>query len=257
MINWSCRALELAAEMTERFYLPANLNCRELQLEGAEAHHLIHVLRAKTGQDIIVFDGAGQAADATVVEIARSSARLRILSVRTESDNAHISVTLATAVPKGDRFRWLIEKATELGVERVIPLMTERSVVDPRQTKLDKLKQTVVAACKQCGRNRLMQIENVMSWNSFVSSRVLEQKLLVAHPVGNQPAPQKFNEIAVANQEIVIVVGPEGGFTENEIQTLIQHGAQLVDLGPRILRIETAAISLIAWLNYCVHSSGC
>ena len=243
--------------MPERFYLPADLNCSELQLDGSEAHHLIHVLRARTGQEIIVFNGTGQVADATVVEVSRRSARLRISKSRTESDATGIRVTLATAVPKGERFRWLIEKATEMGVERVIPLMTERSVVDPRQSKLEKLKQTVIAACKQCGRNRLMLIEDVASWNSFINNTTPAHKLLVAHPGENQSITQMRSQFALPNQETVVVVGPEGGFTEDEIRMLEERDAQLVDLGSRILRIETAAISLIAWLNFCVDRAEC
>ena len=154
-------------------------------------------------------------------------------------------LTIATAVPKGDRFDWLIEKATELGVSQLIPLTTSRSVVDPRTSKLDKLRQTVVAACKQSGRNHLMEIGSVTSWPDFIRQFVPDHTVLIAHPQGEL---LESIEPVLANQEktLLVAIGPEGGFSDVEIQLALRAGAKAIQLGSKILRIETAAIGLAA-----------
>src|SRR5690606_38633593 len=140
------------------FYLPESLDRPELTLTGSEAHHLSHVLRLGPGAIVTLFDGEGNEAVAEVISTGKRDVRLKQHSFANRFDPTDVSITLAVAPPKGDRFRWMVEKATELGVARLVPLLTTRTIVDPRESKLDKLRQTVIAACKQCGRSRLMEI---------------------------------------------------------------------------------------------------
>jgi 16S rRNA (uracil1498-N3)-methyltransferase len=161
-------------------------------------------------------------------------------------------------LPKGDRGQFLIEKLTEIGVAKFVPLRTARSVVEPRDTKLEKLERTVVEASKQCGRNRLMQIEHVMDWQAYVreveplSLRVLAQPAKPQHPSEGHLDQLLAKVKLECLTKIALAVGPEGGFTDEEVQDAVEIGWQPVDLGPRILRIETAAIVVAAHAALCI-----
>jgi 16S rRNA (uracil1498-N3)-methyltransferase len=228
--------------MPHRFYCPLLVETGFVTLSDGEAHHLIHVLRLQPDDIVDIFNGQGLCATCRVTVIRKRDAQLEVLSFQREDPPSPV-VTLATAVPKGDRFDWLIEKTTELGVTRLIPLLTARSIVDPRTSKLDKLRQTVVAACKQSGRNHLMEITSVTPWSIFVSQIVPEQRVFVAHPTGQELRAIDCQD-ASGTRETVMAIGPEGGFSDDEIQSALRSGAQAICLGRRILRIETAAIAL-------------
>ncbi|HUG91920.1 MAG TPA: RsmE family RNA methyltransferase [Planctomycetaceae bacterium] len=229
--------------MPPRFYLDEPLDRPTATLAGAEAHHLTNVLRASPGDRVVLFDGRGTEALAEVAAVGRRTVELNILDRRTTLDRRR-PVILGTAVPKGDRFRWLVEKAAELGVARLVPLRTERAVVDPAAGKLDKLRQTVIAACKQCGINRLMAIEAVTPWGQFVDREISGRRTLIGVPGG----PPFATELLAGSGDdpLVLAIGPEGDFTPSEVQQALDAGAQPVSLGPNLLRVETAGIALAA-----------
>ncbi len=230
--------------MSHRFYCPQLVEAGSVILTDSEAHHLAHVLRSQTGDIVELFDGNGLVATCRVATIRKRDVELEVQAARRDQP-LQKRMTIATAVPKGDRFDWLIEKATELGVSRLIPLTTSRSVVDPRTSKLDKLRQTVVAACKQSGRNHLMEIGSVTSWPDFIRQFVPDHTVLIAHPQGE--SLESIGPV-LANQEkpLLVAIGPEGGFSDVEIQLALRAGAKAIQLGRQILRIETAAIGLAA-----------
>jgi 16S rRNA (uracil1498-N3)-methyltransferase len=176
-----------------------------------------------------------------VADVGRKEAQIRLGSPR--SSPALRSLTLLTAAPKGDRFRWLVEKATELGVTRLIPISTERSVVSPGQSKLHKLEQTVIAACKQSGRNWLLPIDELRTLPEALQKLPATEQLLAAHPKGQDLAEWTSNPECGCT----VIVGPEGGFTDEECTLLLSANARVVSLGETILRTETAAIALAAW----------
>lgn len=231
--------------MANRFYTPQLADKQAVKLTGREAHHLIHVLRLKAGQDVVLFDGRGLEADGEIVTLDRSSVEVRVAATRRRPVEQRRTLTLATAVPKGERFRWLVEKATELGVDRLIPLRTGRSVVVPKSGKLDKMKQTVIAAGKQSGCNRLMKIDGVTEWEELLEREANSAMILVADRSGQRI--DRCGDQSDWEKTIVLAVGPEGGFTETELQQAKSVGAQLVSLGPHVLRIETAAIAVAAY----------
>jgi len=230
--------------MTARFYVPQLSAAESCELTGSEWHHLAHVMRSAIGDRVVLFDGNGHEADAEITTLAKSRASLRILARRTDLPEDESTIVLATAVPKADRFRWLVEKATELGVGRLIPLQTARSVVSPGDVKLDKMRTTVIEACKQSGRNRLMRVEPTMNWETLITTVVPTGSAFVADLSGALLA----SAIAAAEpgRPVILIVGPEGGLTEGELRLAIAAGAKSVSLGPRILRIETAALALAA-----------
>jgi len=232
--------------MAYRFYLPELKESGTVQLDGTEAHHLMHVLRQKAGDSVELFDGLGLVAQGVVSSLKKREALIEIVSVsRVEALTRE--VVLATAVPKGDRFEWLVEKATELGVSRLIPLVTRRSVDDPRDSKLDKLRNAMIAACKQSRRNLLMPISPVTSICSLLAAADADRQFLIAHPSGRE-LKEILDQRPLASQNITALIGPEGGFADDEIQCAADAGAIPITLGHNILRIETAAVAIAARL---------
>lgn len=230
-----------------RFYFAARIASDVVELTGPEAHHLRHVLRVEVGDSVELFDGRGGHAVGQVETVAKQSVRIRIGRRGHSAPTPTFGVILATAMPKGDRFGWLVEKATELGVTRLIPLITQRSVVAAGSGKLDKLRRTVIEACKQCGRNDLMTIDELARWPDVVSREfaVPHRAILIAHPGGEawSTAGWLGSSEASPQHDVLIAIGPEGGFTGEELELGQRHGARLVNLGPHVLRIETAAIA--------------
>ena len=225
--------------MSRRFHVAQLPVGNRLILLGPEAHHLRDVMRIAVGEEVIVFDGQGTDAVARVLGLSAESVELEIMSRGTSQAELPVSITLATAVPKGDRFAWLVEKATELGVTKLVPLNTARSIVDPGTGKLSRMRQTVVTASKQCGRGTLMEILEPLDWKPFITAIPGRSLLLVADPSG-----QPWASPSDVPGEVVICVGPEGGLTAAEVAQAKDLGATAISLGPRILRIETACLAL-------------
>lgn len=219
-----------------------------MSLDGTEAHHLMHVLRIGTGEVVELFDGRGLVATSEVKALRKRDVELTVVTSRREK-SAVREVILGTAVPKGDRFDWLIEKATELGVTRIVPLLTSRSSVDPRDSKLDKLRQAVIAACKQSGRNHLLELTGVVPWADFVRNEFPQRTAFIAQPAPLGSPLALAGNSASEQSSLVMAIGPEGGFTGEEVALAVAAGAKPVSLGPLILRIETAAVALAAALT--------
>ena len=200
-------------------------------------------MRAKPGTQVVLFDGSGAEFVARVERIGRSEVRLAVLSRREVDRELPLELTLGVALPKGDRQRWLVEKAVELGVGRIVPLLTARSVAQPARGTLKRLRRTVIEASKQCGRNRLMEIAEPRAWADYIADAGQSARRLLAQPDGHraETAPPPAADSAGA---VFLAVGPEGGFTDDEVSLGIAAGWQTIDLGPRILRVETAAILL-------------
>lgn len=264
--------------VSDRFYAPGPYGASVIALSPDESQHLAGVLRKAPGDAVVIFDGCGNAADAVVESIGKRAAAVRIVQRLRGAVDPSPRIELASAVPKGDRARWLVEKSTELGAASWTPLHLTRSVVDPGTGKLDRLRQTVIAACKQCGRNDLLEIRAAREWKDWLAEATQRGIVLVTHPTGGPlsrlagierermvPAePPDYDGLVseAARREprpaelrtgfpghIAIAIGPEGGFTDEEIDAALHAGALLVNLGPHILRIETAAIAALAWLR--------
>ena len=229
--------------MPDWFYAPVSLEGPSVELSGDEARHMTRVLRMKVGDRAVLFDGRGTEAIAEIEALGRYSIRLRIVATRTIPE-PQPPVILATAVPKGDRFRWLVEKATELGVSQLIPVETARSVVEPGAGKLDKMRHTVLAACKQSRRSRGMELAPMVSF-AECCRRIADSFALIAHPTGESLRAISLD--ANPGRPVVLMVGPEGGFTDEELTAAVSAGARPVSLGSGILRIETAAVAMAAY----------
>jgi 16S rRNA (uracil1498-N3)-methyltransferase len=227
--------------MSARFFSDVPLKLGAITLSGPEAHHLLHVMRAAVGAELTLFDGRGSEFPARITRLGRNDVECEVLTEMPVDRERATPLTLAVALPKGDRQKVLVEKLTELGVTRLVPLLTERSVADKSAGGLEKLRRLVIEASKQCGRNRLMEITQPLAWAEYVASAAAPLRV-IAHPAGDsseQPPP---------SVESIAAIGPEGGFSDSEVELAVKSGWQRVSLGPRILRIETAAIALAAKL---------
>lgn len=221
--------------MSNRFHTPDALTPGEYVLSGPEAHHLTTVRRFGPGDTVVLFNGDGFEYAAEIISTGRRQATLNVLRAEAVSRELPFELTIAAAMPKGDRGDFLIEKLVELGVSRFVPLHTDRTVVQPRESRLAKLHQAVIEASKQCGRNVLMHIDEPTRWSDFLKTAQAGQRLIL-HPNGD---PLLSRDSA----PVTFAIGPEGGFTDEELNAAITSGWVQVSLGPRILRVETAAIA--------------
>lgn len=227
--------------MADRYFSAEPIQGPSVTLSGGEAHHLLHVMRAEPGLAVVLFDGRGGQYAAEVARCGRTEVELTVGPRQDIERELPFELTLTVPLPKVDRQRWLVEKAVELGVSRLIPLRTARSEgfsVEPAT----KLARHVIEASKQCGRNRLMEIASPVEWRTLV--RETGKRRLVAHP-GGWP----LGELSPTAMDTLVAVGPEGGFTDDEIAEATGCDWQAVDLGSRILRVETAALALVAALS--------
>lgn len=222
--------------MADRFFVDGPISLGEISLTGEEVHHLATVQRFSEGDLVVLFNGDGRRYSATVLSVAKRYVLLDVTSVEESRSELGSPCWIASALPKGDRFDFLLEKLTELGVTDFVPLLTERSVVVPKEEKRDKWRRAVIEASKQCGRDRLMRVHSPQSFQELLSRADLPLRRQIAHPSGNA--------LSRSDGEILFAVGPEGGFTEEEVAAAVEQGWEKVSLGPRILRIETAAIAL-------------
>lgn len=222
-------------------------------LRDDEARHCSRVLRAKVGDTIRVFDGQGSEWPASITAVGRDTVAVTLGEPLPAESTAEVSLTLAVALPKGERQKWLVEKLTELGTARLVPLVTERGVAEATASARERLKRGVLEACKQCGRNTLMEIAEPATLGELAARHPTAVRL-IAHP-GCGPFTEK--SLPTTGQpiaEIVAAVGPEGGFTPEELEQAAAAGFQEVSLGTHILRIETAAIAITVWASLATTS---
>lgn len=222
--------------MADRFYCPELGQDGPILLGGDEARHLARVARRGVGEVVEIFDGRGLGFEARIVAVGKDQVECERLGGVADR-LAPLDLTLCVAPPKGDRFDWLVEKATEIGVSRLIPVRAARSVVDPRSGKIDRLRRLVIEASKQCGRNRLMRIEDPMTATQ-VFSQEKAPILVLAEMSGAQGGPGEI----LPRGEVALAIGPEGGWTADEIVRAHEEGWASVSFGATRLRVETAAI---------------
>jgi 16S rRNA (uracil1498-N3)-methyltransferase len=245
----------------DRYFVDSPIKGDLVTLAGPESHHLVHVLRAKAGTRVVLFDGSGAEFLAQVDQVGRTEVKLKVLSRHEVSRELSVALTLGVALPKGDRQKWLVEKAVELGVARIVPLWTSRSVAQPVGQALARLQRTVIEASKQCGRNRLLEIGQPQPWADFVATTQAVPWRLLAHPAPKPHPGQGLHRFPLPGSQepefagpILLAVGPEGGFTSEEVALATTTGWQAVDLGQPTLRIETAAIFLVAAVVLALQS---
>ena len=237
-----------------RFYCTEPLATGQtLSLPAGAARH-VQVLRLQPGDGITLFNGTpgqvGGEFDATVTHMGRSDVQVQVGAHHAVEREARMQVHLAVGMPANDRMDWLVEKATELGVASIQPLMTERSVLrlsgERADKKVNHWQSVAIASCEQCGGNRVPTLHPVMTlaaWLQSVASQNTTQRLLLSLRDGTVPLQQRM-----AAQAVTFLSGPEGGLSAQEELAATQAGFAAVTLGPRILRAETAALAALTAL---------
>jgi len=208
-------------------------------LDAGQANYLGNVLRLSAGAELLVFDGSSGEWLARIVELGKKRMRLSV-ERKTREPEIIPDVWLAFAPVKRTQTDWLVEKATEIGVAKLIPLMTQRTVAE--RVRLDRLESIAIEAAEQCGRTRLPEIADPICLARLLASCDTERALYFADEAGGDPAAQVFKP-----GPSVILTGPEGGFTDDERAAIrAADNAIAISLGPRILRAETAALAALS-----------
>ena len=232
-----------------RFYIEADLAVdMHVELTETVFHHWVKVLRAQAGEKATLFNGQGGEYEVTLIEVAKKSARVSVDSFNPDDRTPAFSTLLGQVMSKGDRMDYAIQKATELGVSKIQLLTSERCEMrlkyDRDQKKIDHWQGIAIAACEQCGMNKVPEVLAPVSLQDWLASELPTTKLVLA------PNKDQVNVLENATQDIVLLIGPEGGLSEAEIQLSNNTGFINWCIGNRVLRTETAPIVALSILNY-------
>ena len=225
-----------------RFYSKrANKRDGAFRIEGDEAHHIIKVLRYKIGYKLVVFDGSGYDYDCSVREIGKDYVIAGIDTVTPNDTEPGVSLRLFQCITKPDKMDFIVQKAVELGVSEIVPVLTGRS---EKTVNVEKLERVAISAAKQCGASRLPKISSPVTLDEIG----VENLLIFAY---EGEKSRTLRDVSLAKfKRIDLLVGPEGGFSEDEALKISNKGALTVSLGKRILRAETASIMLCGLVLY-------
>ena len=232
-----------------RVFSAASLEgAREITLSAAAAAHVGRVLRLAVGDELTVFDGHGGEYPATIIEARGTVLRVRLGTQRELERESSLRITLAQAVARGERMDWVVQKATELGVAAIVPLVTERSIVklDARQAekRREHWRGIVVAACEQSGRNRVPDVLVPQAFGQWVENAPRDGARILLDP----GASSGLRSLGSA-PSVSLLIGPEGGLSPAERELAVRAGFKPLRMGPRVLRTETAAIAALSALQ--------
>jgi 16S rRNA (uracil1498-N3)-methyltransferase len=223
---------------------------RRHTIEGDAANHITRVLRLEPGAPLTVFDGRGGEYAARIESVRKHAVIIEVQERAPTSRESSLSLTLMQGVSRGERMDWVVQKATELGVTAIVPVLTERSVVklDARQSerKLAHWRGIAIAACEQSGRDRIPDIVAPLALHDFLRGIDPQTTRLLLSPTGTQ----RVDDLKAPERKVVVLIGPEGGLAEIEQRAAIGAGFVAVRLGPRVLRTETAAVSALTLLQH-------
>ncbi len=216
-------------------------------LDKTASHHLIRVLRMKAGAEITVFNNSAHEYDCVLLDENQKAASIRINAMTECHRESPLRIHLLQGVSRGDRMDLSIQKATELGIDKITPVLCNRTNIsldtERKKKKLDHWQQIIISASEQSGRSQLVKLDTVSTLETTLQQTMPGLKLVL-----NPTASTSLRALDKA-EEIVLLIGPEGGLTEIEIELAEKHGFTGVSLGPRILRTETASIACIAALQ--------
>ncbi|GAA5315835.1 MAG: 16S rRNA (uracil(1498)-N(3))-methyltransferase [Candidatus Pelagadaptatus aseana] len=221
---------------------------QQVELEAGPSHHITKVLRMGEGRSLILFNGTGGEFTGQIISASKKAVTVAIESFSASDRCSPLTIHLGVGLSKGDRFEWVLQKATELGVSQITPLFTERSEVklagDRLAKKLGHWQQIIISACEQCQLNRPPQLLQPQRFDKWLPT-LTEQARFVLHHRSDQNLASASPATSVA-----LAIGPEGGLSEQEIESALQQGFQPLTLGPRVFRTETAPLAAISVLQY-------
>jgi 16S rRNA (uracil1498-N3)-methyltransferase len=231
-----------------RFHVPDRLGPgAEVGLPDLAAHHATRVLRLGVGDGVILFDGSGGEYEAALTQVGRGGVRARAGRFHPGGPESALRVTLVQGVSGGDRMDFTIRKAVELGIDRIIPVFTARSVVRLGGERMDRRRShwqaVAISACEQCGRNAVPEVDEPAAFEHWLAACPADggPRLLLA--VGGH---LRLRDLPAPTAAVTLLAGPEGGFAEREAEAAASRGFVPIRLGPRVLRTETAALAALA-----------
>src|SRR5690554_4650632 len=226
-----------------RFYLDAPLGAGEQLLDGDLAHYIGRVLRLGPGAPVQIFNGSGQEWPGEVLEVGKRQVRLQLHEPVAGQPESPLRVHLGQALSRGERMDWAIQKATELGASEITPLLTSHCEVrlnaERAAKRLEHWQQIAISACEQCGRSELPLIHPVTPLADWLAGLQQDLKLLL------HPQAQPFASYQPPGS-LALLIGPEGGLSQDDLDCATKHGFNGVSLGPRVLRTETAPVAALA-----------
>lgn len=233
-----------------RVFIDADLQSgQRLTVEGSAGNHIVRVLRLRVGDTLTLFNGRGGEYGGRIVEMRRDTVQVSVLEHRDDERESPFHLTLAQGISRGERMDWVVQKATELGVSRIAPLFTERSMVrlDEKQAarKVQHWRAIAIAACEQSGRNQVPGIETPTGLYDMLEQRTKSGAALILSP----GAALRISDVPAPGAGATVLIGPEGGLAEVEQETALRSGFTPVRLGPRVLRTETAAVCALTLLQ--------
>jgi 16S rRNA (uracil1498-N3)-methyltransferase len=232
-----------------RVWLDASLETgARVELPEGPFRHLVQVLRMQAGETLVVFNGQGGEYEAVLETVAKRSATLRVGTFREVDRESPLQLTLVQGISKGDRMDFTIQKAVELGVSAIVPVLTERCNVnldrERQEKKLEHWRGIIVSACEQSGRTRLPVLEPIRKLADWLGTPNPHPRLAL-----DPLAADSLSAVDLPGGACSVIVGPEGGLSEGELATLGRAGCRGVRLGPRVLRTETAGAAVLAVLQ--------
>lgn len=234
-----------------RFYIETDLTVDvNVQLTETVFHHWVKVLRAQVGEKAILFNGQGGEYDAELIEVSKKSATVKITAFNPDNRSPAFTALLGQVMSKGDRMDYAIQKAVELGVAEIQLLTSERCEMrlkyDRDQKKIDHWQGIAIAACEQCGLNIVPQIRAPQSLQDWLKTDLPESRLVLA------PNKENLNPLEDIDNNLVLLIGPEGGLSEQEIADANDFGFKNWCIGDRVLRTETAPVVALSILNHII-----
>jgi 16S rRNA (uracil1498-N3)-methyltransferase len=245
---------------TNRFFVStSDFEGDRVRLSREQAHQVRQVLRLRPGDRIVVLDGQGSEYEVTLTAVSQSEAAGQITNRRNAPGEPTAQLTLFQSLLAREKFEWVLQKATEVGVMQFVPVLTERSLVRTKRIdegKLDRWRQIVTEAAEQSHRGRIPKLDPTVTFGDAVSSLKDFDRCLIAAPSKAVTLGDALRDVGGGVASIALMIGPEGGFTDEEVAMACAQGAVAVGLGPRILRTETAAVVVCALVLYELGEMG-
>jgi 16S rRNA (uracil1498-N3)-methyltransferase len=247
--------------MARLFVLPERLHEETVVLGGEDHRYLVRVLRLRAGDEVVLFDGAGQEARARIERVGPRAAELRVLERTASAGTMGPEVTLLVGIPKGDKMELVVQKATELGVARIVPMRTARSIGPAEVARQAARRQRWIKiareAARQCGRNDVPDVAATVELPAALAALPQDAlRLLFWEDARSVGLRDRLSQHGSRPARIVVAVGPEGGFDADEVENARRAGFEVVGLGPRTLRAETAAMAALAIVGFALGDLG-
>lgn len=239
--------------MSHRFFVEgARAPGETAELNGADAHKIANVLRLRTGDEIELIDSAGRRFRASLT-IQGRAVSAQLIDVQAEADEPNMRVTVAQGIPKGQKMDFVVEKLTELGAAEIVPFSSERTVSGVTSHKIDRWRRIALTAAQQCGRNGVPRIADPVDFETLLEQFTAFDAVLLPWELADRvPLRETLPGLLAGARNILVAIGPEGGFSHAEAASAESAGAHLVSLGSRILRTETAALVVLSILSYAI-----